>query len=86
MNTDKIKEIYDFVEKENIRSFYSVAFGILPSISLDKLRESNIQPELHILLNSNIPSYNVDRKTMKLRFQDIKTFIEHYDPNLFVEL
>lgn len=86
MNRYKIKEIYDFVEKENIRSFYSVAFGILPSISLDKLRESNIQPELHILLNSNISSYKIDMKRMKSRFSYIKIFLEHYDPNLFVEL
>jgi hypothetical protein len=86
LNKNKMKEIYDFVEKENIESFYTVAFGILPSISLDEIRVSNVQPELHILLNSHISSYRIDMKTMKKRFPDIPIFFEHYDPKLFIEL
>jgi hypothetical protein len=86
MDKNKIAEIYDFVEKKKVQSFHAVAFGILPSISLDEIRVSNAHPELHILLNSNISSYRVDMKIMRTRFPDIQIFFEHHDPNLFIEL
>jgi len=88
MDKEIIKTIHEFVETEHIKSFYCVAFGLLPSIRLVDLTERNnsIQPELHILLNSAMDGHEKDRIKMGRRFPDIKIFYEHYEPRLYISL
>ena len=87
MNPSIVSEIYDFVKQENILSFYAVAYGILPNISLIKIIEKkDIPSKIHILLNSYVESHEKDRMKIKSKFPMIPIFLEYHHPNLFVQL
>jgi hypothetical protein len=86
MNKEIIKDIYDFVFEENIPSFHCVAFGILPHITLDQLRSTQIEPILHIVLNSAKTSYIKDKLKLSKRFIDIPIIYENHDSSLWVDL
>jgi hypothetical protein len=88
MNKEIIKDIYDFVSSENIKSFHCVAFGILPNVTLNQLtsKRTTIDPVLHIILNSAVKTHMNDKYKLSNRFINIPIFYEYYDESLWVEL
>lgn len=64
-----IFDIYEFVKSENINSFHCVAFGICDDVSLVEIQDKKtIEPELHILLDFNMPSHRQDKYKLRQRF------------------
>jgi hypothetical protein len=88
MNKEIIEEIYNFVSLHDIKSFHSVAFGILPNVTLLQLISKNnkIEPVFHIILNSAIDTYIKDKDRLSKKFKDIPIFYEYYDESLWIEL
>jgi hypothetical protein len=88
MDKEIMKTIHDFVESNKIQSFYAVAYGILPDVTLIQLTKdkNKLEPKLHILLNSAISTHEKDMRIMRERFPNIKIFYEHYDSKLYYSL
>jgi hypothetical protein len=72
MNKDKIKQIYDFVEQNHIRSFCCVSFDYPTSTRLIDFQDNKpLSPCLCIELDANIQSCVHDRHILLKYFTDL---------------
>jgi hypothetical protein len=88
MDKHLIKEIYEFSQKQNIKSFHAVGFGISPSIKLIDIqdRAMKIKPEHQIILNTKVKGFDVDKIIMEKRFPNIEIVFEYIDSNCYFDL
>jgi hypothetical protein len=66
----KLKEIYDFVDQEKLKSFYVVGYDYHPSVRLIDLLDKNqkLEPNFCIHLKSSIDTWIEDKKKLEERF------------------
>jgi hypothetical protein len=88
MNYQLIKDIYQFMKENDIKSFHAVGYGISPSVSLIEIqsRKKEIKPEHQIILNTAFSSYTKEKLVIQKRFPDVEIVLDYYDSNCFVNL
>jgi hypothetical protein len=68
--TEKLKEIYDFVDQNQIKCFYCAGYDYKPTITLIEMIDPDFdqQPNMIIHLNTNSLNYLQEMKLIKKRF------------------
>jgi hypothetical protein len=66
----KFKEIYDFVEVNQIQSFYCCGYDYHPRTTLEDMIDPKFsqQPNIIIHLNTSCPNYLEEKKLIQERF------------------
>lgn len=88
MDKQLIKEIYDFANQQNLKSFHAVGYGLSPCVSLVEIQDKRqeIKPKHLIILNTKEKSFEKDRNIIYKRFREIEIVLEYVDSELFVDL
>jgi hypothetical protein len=78
---NKLKEIYDFVEQNQIQSFYCAGYDYHPKTTLMDLTNpnSNIQPNMILHLNTSSPNYLQEKTILQKRFPNYYFVYSNYN-------
>jgi hypothetical protein len=78
---EKLKEIYDFVDQNQIKCFYCAGYDYNPTTTLLEMIDPDFdqQPNMIIHLNTNSLNYLQEMKLIKKRFPDY--YFVHSDYN-----